>query len=133
VLDFNGPRSRRRSVNTEFYWTAVVLTTIISASRLTRLATVDVFPPVAWARQKYVNATIDTDWKWLVLCGYCFSFWATALVTAFGLWAGVYTDTPTAEVWTQVWWVVNGVLAASYLAAILMAVDADPGDDEDED
>jgi hypothetical protein len=133
VHDFNGPRSRRREVSTEFYWIAVVLTTIVSASRLTRLATVDVFPPVAWARQKYVNATIETDWKWLVLCGYCFSFWATALVIGSGLWAGVYGGDPSGGVWTHVWWIVNGALAASYLAAILMALDADTGDDGDED
>lgn len=117
-------------MNVEFYWLAVVLTTIVSASRLTRLATVDDFPPVAWLRNRYVGNTVDSDWKWLVLCGYCFSFWATALVIGWGLASGVYTSDPAAEVWTQVWWVANGVLAGSYLAAILMANDGDDGDED---
>lgn len=121
-------------MNVEFYWLAVVITTIVSASRLTRLATVDRFPPVRWMRDKYADATDahawSREWQLLMFCGYCFSFWATALVIGTGLWAGVYTSDPTAEVWTQVWWVANGVLAGSYLAAILMANDGDDGDDD---
>lgn len=119
----------------EFYWIAVVATTIISASRLTRLATVDKFPPIKWVREKYADVTDGTDWFWLMYCGYCFSFWATLTVIAWGWFAGVYPgiNTSTAEVWTQVWWTVNGTLAAAYLAAVFMANDGDDGDANDGD
>lgn len=120
-------------MSTEFYWIVVVLTTIVSASRLTRLATVDRFPPIKWLRDKYEDATDGSGWQMLTLCGYCFSFWATAFVVLWGGAAGVYNPgsvEPTAEVWTQVWWTINGILAGSYLAAILMAHDGDDGDDD---
>jgi hypothetical protein len=107
----------------------------VSTSRLTRLATVDKFPPVKWLREKYSDWTDATDWWWLMNCGYCFSFWAAVFVVGWGLLAGVY-ETPVsgnhvfdggAAGW---WWVVNSLLAISYLAAILMAHDADEGDDD---
>lgn len=117
-------------MSTEFYWLAVVLTTIVSASRLTRLATVDKFPPVKWLRTKYEDATDGSDWQWLTLCGYCFSFWTTVIVVLWGWFANAYTGHPTAEVWTQVWWYANGTFAASYLAGILMAYDGADGEDD---
>lgn len=117
-------------MNDEFYWVAVVATTIISASRLTRLATVDKFPPIAWLRNKYADFTDGTDWQWLMFCGYCFSFWATLGVITWAYFAGVFAPGATAEVWTRVWWLVNGTFAASYLAAVFMAHDGDDGDDD---
>lgn len=120
----------------EFYWVAVALTTIVSASRLTRLATVDKFPPVQWVRDKYADLT-DTPrlvgWQLLLFCGYCFGFWAAAFVVVWGLLADVYEPPVSGNLSAQVWWVVNGILAASYLAAILMAHDGDINDDEDDD
>jgi hypothetical protein len=121
-------------VSTEFYWTAVVLTTIVSASRLTRLATWDEFPPAKWLRYKYADATDGTGWQLLAFCGYCASFWITGLVVLWGWLSGVYGPDPfggTSDADYAVWWIVNGVLAASYLAAILMAHDGDDPDDED--
>jgi hypothetical protein len=120
-------------MSTEFYWIAVVLTTIVSASRLTRLATWDEFPPVKWLREKYAEATDGSGWTLLAYCGYCASFWITGVVVGWAYVAGVFNPAgvgpAAAEVWTQVWWLVNGVLAASYLAAILMVHDGDEGDD----
>lgn len=122
-------------MSVEFYWVAVVLTTVVSASRLTRLATVDKFPPVAWLRDKYADATDGNGWQLLLFCGYCFSFWATLAVVTWGLLSGVYDSTPPP--WGSedntpfvVWWTANGVLAGSYLAAILMTNDGDDGDDD---
>jgi hypothetical protein len=115
-------------VSTEFYWLAVVATTIVSAARLTRLAVVDKFPPVKWLRNKYSDATDSNDWWWLMNCGYCFSFWATVFVVGWGWFSGVY-ETGADGVSGNVWWLANGVLAASYLAAVFMARDADDEDD----
>jgi hypothetical protein len=116
-------------VSTEFYWLAVAAVTIISASRLTRLATVDKFPPTAWVRHKYSDATDENDWWWLMNCGYCFSFWATLLVVVWGYLSDVYSTTGPGDIWFAIWWLINGVLAAAYLAAWFMAHDGDDGDD----
>lgn len=112
-------------MNAEFYWVAVVLTTIVSASRLTRLATFDEFPPVRWLRNKYAEATDGGGWQLLAFCPYCAGFWITGLVVGWGMLAHVYGHPPNDSLAAQVWWVINGVLAASYLAAILMVHDGD--------
>ena len=116
-------------VSAEFYWVAVALTTIVCASRLTRLATWDVFPPTKWLRDKYSNLTDGSGWQVLAFCGYCASYWITGLVVLWGLYAGVY-QTPVSTTHPFLWWwIVNGIFATSYLAAILMAHDGDEGDD----
>lgn len=114
-----------------YYWIAVAVVGVLSAARLTRLATVDKFPPVKAVRTWYENKTDGTDWIWLVLCGYCFSFWATLVVSVWALLAGVL-DGPDESVAEQVWWFANGTFGLSYLAAIVMAHDGDNGDGEDD-
>lgn len=119
-------------MNVEFYWLAVTVVTIVSASRLTRLATVDKLPPVKAVRDWYEDKTDGTGWVWLTMCGYCFSFWATALVVSTGIAADVYGDPlgrPENHWAFLAWWTVNGTLAASYLAAVFMAFDGDTSDD----
>lgn len=120
-------------MNDEFYWVAVALTTIVSAARLTRLATVDKFPPVKAVRDWYENKTDGSDWQWLTLCGYCFSFWATLVIVVSGLLCGVYD--PAVPAWGTDnlfagWWIFNGTFAASYLAAVFMANDGASGEDD---
>lgn len=113
-------------MSSEFYWVAVALVTVTSAARLTRLATVDKFPPVVWVRDRYAALTDRprlVGWQLLMFCGYCFSFWVTLGV---GLWGWL------AE-WNEAWWLANGVLGGSYLAAILMAHDGDINDDDEDD
>lgn len=112
-----------------FYWLAVALVVITSAARLTRLATFDLFPPVKWLREKYAARTDGSDWQVVAYCGYCASFWLTALVVLTGLWAGVLDQYGSLDNWQSAWWIVNGTLGASYLAAILMAHDGDAGDE----
>lgn len=115
-------------MSVEFFWVAVAVVTIISAARLTRLVTYDEFPPVRWAREKWADVmdrrALTRGWVVLAFCQWCFSFWATLPVV---LW-GYFTD------WHEAWWLVNGTLAASYLAAIFMTNDTDDsGDDADEE
>lgn len=117
----------------EFYWVAVVATTIISTSRLTRLVTVDKFPPVKAIREWYENKTDGSDWQWLTLCGYCFSFWAALGVVISGLLCGVYDSAPRGydDVSFTSWWIFNGIFAAAYLAGVFMAYDGTHGEDDD--
>jgi hypothetical protein len=114
-------------VSNEFHWIAVAAVTVLSAARLTRLATVDKFPPSVWVRDKYADFTDKTPrrigWQLLLYCGYCFSFWATLLVVL----AGWLSE------WHEAWWVVNCIFGGSYLAAIVMAHDGDDGDEDEDD
>lgn len=123
-----------------FYWIAVALVIVTSSARLTRLATVDKFPPAVWFRDKFADLTDGgprrRGWQLLMFCGYCFSFWATLAVMVTADLSGVLDGKPVADWMTPAWWIANGTLGGSYLAAILMAHDGDnddsAADDEDE-
>lgn len=114
-------------MSAEFYWIAVILTTVVSSARLTRLATVDKFPPIAHVRAWYEDKTDGTNWIWLVLCGYCFSFWTTLVLLVWGDLAGVYaTDahgSHDTSLSAQAWWAFNLLFAVTYLAGMTMARD----------
>lgn len=107
----------------EFFWLAVALVSIVSSARLTRLWTFDGFPPVVWLRDRFERWTDKTDrrrsWQTLAFCPYCASFWFTLVVVLSGWGSG----------WHTAWWLTNGVLGASYLAAILQVKDGDEGED----
>lgn len=104
----------------EFFWIAVAVVTVVSTARLTRLLTYDKFPPIRWVRNKFADFTDGSDWQMLAYCPYCMSFWVSLAVLGVG-WG---SD------WHVVWWFANGVLAASYLAAILMVHDGDEDEDD---
>ena len=44
---------------------------VVAAARLTRLVTKDHWPPMAWARRKYVEVTGDSEWSVLAECPFC--------------------------------------------------------------
>lgn len=121
-------------MNTEFYWVAVVATTIISAARITRVLVYDKFPPAAWVRDKYLDATDGSGWGLLALCGYCMSFWVTAALVVWADLAGVFDREPafgwSGDLSVPIWWLINGVFAMSYLAATYIANDGDDSEDD---
>lgn len=106
-----------------FEWIAVAVVTITSAARLTRLGTYDLFPPVKWLRDKFISWSDKTErrrgWQLIAFCAYCFSYWPTLAIVL----SGYYSH------WHDIWWIFNGSLGASYLAAILVIRDAEPEDE----
>lgn len=121
-------------MSTEFYWIAVAVVTVLSAARLTRLAVADDFPPVKFFRDRAYNwldkGPKRLQWQIITYCGYCASFWLALPIVLWGYVAHVYGHPPNDLTgWQTAWWIFNGVLAASYLAAIVMRFDGD--DDED--
>ena len=98
-----------------FEWVAIAVVVVTSSARLTRLATYDKFPPVRWLRDKYADLTDGSGWQLLAFCPYCASFWFTLIVAL----SGYYSN------WHEAWWLTNGTLGASYLAAILMVNDGE--------
>ena len=98
------------------HWTWVVATIVgvVSVARTARLLIYDEFPPVAWLRAN-ILARYKEDSKWSVLwqCQYCVTPYMAAVMF---LWAWA-SDLNTA------WWVINGVWAGSYIAAIVVSYD----------
>lgn len=104
----------------EFEWVAVAIVSVMSAARLTRLLTVDKFPPIKFVRDWYENKTDGSNWQLLTMCGYCMGFWTALVVVGWGWLSG----------FNEPWWVVNAVLAVAYAGAIVMAHDGDINDDD---
>ncbi len=129
------------TVSPEFYWLAFALVTIVSSARLTRLAIFDKYPPVMFFRDRFIIFTDKTDkrraWQWLAFCPYCASPWLTLLVLIWADVAGVLDGNPAwggdGSLSQPLWWIFNGWMAASYLAAVFMVRDADPEDNTDPD
>lgn len=109
----------------EFYWVAVVATTVLSVARLARLAVIDKFPPIKAVRDRYEEKTDGTDWQWLALCAFCMAPWLTLLVGGWGWLAGVYGNQPfiNDNISFTLWWAFNGWMAVSYLAGSYVARD----------
>lgn len=116
-----------------FGWIAFALITVTSAARLTRLATADKFPPVAWLREQFIEFTDKhprlISWQLIAYCGYCAGPWLTALVVGWAALAGVTAGEGSTP--ATVWWFFNGVLGGSYLASMMMAYDGDETEDDD--
>jgi hypothetical protein len=97
-------------------WITAVLVGVLSVARTARLLIYDDFPPVAWVRARWF-ALFDEDdpspWRKLAECQYCVSPYLAAGML---LWA-----------WSvnlnEAWWIINGVWAASYVAAIVVSYD----------
>lgn len=99
-------------------WIAIGVVGILSAARISRLVTVDDWPPTVWLRIKWDTLTRDGAWSNLVHCPYCFAPYSWAFVLAWG----IIFDWPT------LWWIFNSWLAGAYVAAIVQANDG-PRDD----
>lgn len=92
---------------------AAVIVGIMSVARLTRLVTQDSFPPAVALRMWWDDLTDDNGWNPLLHCHWCLAPWLTIPVLLWGL----FTDLQTA------WWLVNGWLAASYAASMVVERD----------
>jgi len=99
---------------TDFQWVAAVAVAVFSVARTARLLIHDKFPPVVWLRVWIVSwYRSGSVWAEVWECQYCM---APYLAAGMGLWMWL-SDLNT------VWWVVNGVWAGSYAAAILVSYD----------
>lgn len=119
-------------MSVEFYWVVVILTTFVSAARFTRLAVIDKFPPVKAVRTWYEDKMDGSDWQWLTMCAYCFAIYPTILIVGLGIWAGVYhpANYYDHDAGFVAWWIVNGIFALAYLAAMTVARDGAVGEDD---
>lgn len=97
-------------------WVVATLVGVVSVARTARLLIYDEFPPIEWLRAHYL-ALFDEDhpstWSKLAECQYCITPYMAAVM----LWWAWVSDLNTA------WWVINGVWASSYVAAIVVSYD----------
>jgi hypothetical protein len=99
-------------------WVAAVLVGVVSVARTARLLIYDDFPPMVWLRVRFLAMfSEDNSWSKIAECPFCVSPYLAAgmLGLAWLAWNGTGLDA-----W---WWVVNGIWAGSYLAAILVSYD----------
>lgn len=94
-------------------WCLAFIVGSLSAGRLTRLIAHDSFPPSVWFRMKWDDLTDESPWNPLFHCHWCLSFWMAAPI---GIWAWLSNLHPA-------WWIVNGILAAAYIAPIIVEHD----------
>lgn len=93
----------------------IAIVAVGATARLTRLIAFDAYPPAAWLRIKWDNATGKSEWNTLLHCGYCLAPWIGAGILAWGY----FTDYQTA------WWLFCSWLSLAYAAAIVTAYDGD--------
>ena len=96
-------------------WVFAAIVGVFSSARITRLDVFDHWPPLVWIRDTWDRATATSGWNLLLHCAYCLGAWVTLGIF---LW-GYLTD------WQTAWWLVNGILGASYATAIVVAYDGD--------
>ncbi len=89
---------------------------VVSAARLTRLITKDHWPPMSFARRKYVELTKDTEWSVLAECPFCVAPYVVAADLAWAMRSDL----------DRSWWAFNGWLAASYAASLIVVRDDVP-------
>lgn len=95
-------------------WVVATLVGVVSVARTVRFLVYDEMPPVIWFRTHVLaRYKEDSDWSKLWTCQYCMAPYLSAGMLA---WAWL-SDLNTT------WWVINGVWAGSYIAAILVSYD----------
>ena len=100
-------------MNVDWIVVAACVVGVLSAARVTRLVTQDDFPPSVRLRILWDTVTGDGSWSKLAHCHWCFSPYASAVVLASAILSELH----------PVWWVVNGWLAGSYLASMVVERD----------
>lgn len=97
-----------------YEWHIAVIIGIVSVARTARLLLFDEFPPMVWLRVRILAMfPEDSSWSKIAECPFCLTPYLAAGMLG---WAWL----SDLNAW---WWVINGVWAASYLAAILVAYD----------
>lgn len=100
-------------------WVALAIL-VIGTARIVRLIAFDAYPPAAWLRVKWDDATHQSDWNKLLHCAYCLAPWVAILnLIAYELTLNL------GEAYLSAWYLANLWLTVSYLAAILVAYDGD--------
>lgn len=95
-------------------WAIAAVVGTLGSARLTRLMVADSYPPSVklriWWKDKVKNL-----WEPLLTCPWCFAPYVVAINLAVAYLSNLHTA----------WWLVNGWLAASYVASWIVFHDED--------
>jgi len=95
----------------------IVVVAVLGTARLTRLFAVDDYPPIVWARGRWIARLQKSGWAELAFCPFCQSVY----IAAFTLATGLISDFHPA------WVVFYSWLSLAYSAAILVVRDTPRG------
>jgi len=101
-----------------FTWIAAAVVAIVGTGRLVRLGAEDSWPPVLWARNKWIERFNTSNWSELAICPFCQGPYWAAITVAWALLSDFH--------WS--WWVFYSWLSVAYLAAIVVARDIPDGE-----
>lgn len=109
---------------------AAAVLAALATARVARLLIYDAFPPVEWARLRYITwanrkgeNTYRAKWAVLATCPYCLAPYLAAINLGWALASGLDWTAP----WGAAWWLCNALAALAYVAAIIVAYDGDDG------
>jgi hypothetical protein len=95
-------------------WVLATIVGVLSVARTARLLIYDDFPPMVWLRVRFLSLFAeDNKWSKIAECQYCVTPYLAAGMLG---WAWI-SDLNVA------WWVINGIWAGSYVAAIVVSYD----------
>lgn len=96
---------------------AALAVAVLGVGRFTRLMVYEDFPPAVAVRVAWDKITEGSSWNKILHCPWCFSVWAAALCIGWFV-AGLF-------VWwlALVWWIIWGLLALAYAAAMVVERD----------
>lgn len=90
---------------------------ILGVARLTRVIVYDDFPPSVWWRITWAKITHDGPWNKLFNCWWCLSSWIALVCIVWFLLIDLH------PVFLYSWWIVWGMLALGYAAAMVIVRD----------
>lgn len=97
----------------------VAVVFIVGSARVTRLFVADTLPPIAHLRAWY-EGKASGGWETLLHCPWCFSVWVVFINGLVGLAA-----LEVGGLFWMAWFVMNFLLAASYVAGWIVFHDED--------
>lgn len=108
------------ALDPHFIAVIAILTGVLGVARLTRIVVYDDYPPAMWWRDTWKRITKDGPWSKLFTCWWCLSPWVALVCIAWWVWL-----IPLHPAWMFAWWAWWGMLAAGYVATMIIVRDGD--------
>lgn len=114
------------------HWLIAILaiaTGILGVARLTRIIVFDDYPPAVWWRVKWTDWTENAPgagpyrkmWVKMFTCWWCLSPWIALVCILWWMFL-----VPLHPAWLYAWWAWWGMLAAGYVATMVIVRDTPP-------
>jgi hypothetical protein len=95
-----------------------ILTGVTGVARLTRIVVYDDYPPAMWWRDTWGEITKHGPWEKLFTCWWCLAPWIALVAILWWMFL-----IPLHPAWMFAWWAWWGMLAAGYVATMIIVRD----------